>query len=326
MKLFSTMKYVTLLLKIFFFTCPAYSQFKVHHDGSTTVNSFVGNWGSAMRTTVHNPQACSYHLQYGNVDRFYVSAEGWLWCQQGGWFGSDFKIKKNINKIQSPISTIRLLRGIQFDYRNIEPKSSEFNQFEYDKLEAKPNIQRLGLIAQDVEKVLPGIVKTLNDSSKAIAYTDIIALLIEGIKEQQNQLDSIRITLNLHNNLIISVNEIIKNCNHNCCEKQFTNSAFTNEALNKNMITTLDAELFENSPNPFNIDTKISFFIPDDMLTAKLIIHDLQGLELKSIDITQKGYGSITIVGSEFNAGIYLYSLLLNNKKIQTKRMILTKE
>jgi len=51
----------------------------------------------------------------------------------------------------------------------------------------------------------------------------------------------------------------------------------------------------------------------------------MQGAELKSYPITTKGADSITIQGSELPAGMYLYTLVVNNEIIDTKRMILTK-
>lgn len=51
----------------------------------------------------------------------------------------------------------------------------------------------------------------------------------------------------------------------------------------------------------------------------------MNGTQLKNYSITQRGKGSITIQGSEFTAGMYLYALIADGKVIDTKRMILTK-
>lgn len=47
-------------------------------------------------------------------------------------------------------------------------------------------------------------------------------------------------------------------------------------------------------------------------------------MQLKSIELHQRGEGSITINGGEFNAGMYLYTLITEGQVLDTKRMILT--
>ena len=51
----------------------------------------------------------------------------------------------------------------------------------------------MGVIAQEIEEVLPQIVTTRENGYKAVKYEKLVALLIEGIKAQQNQIDSLTI-------------------------------------------------------------------------------------------------------------------------------------
>jgi len=51
----------------------------------------------------------------------------------------------------------------------------------------------------------------------------------------------------------------------------------------------------------------------------------MTGLQLKEYQITTQGEGSISIYGSDLKPGMYLYSLIIDKKEIDTKRMILTK-
>ena len=80
----------------------------------------------------------------------------------------------------------------------------------------------------------------------------------------------------------------------------------------------------QNVPNPFDENTYIEYIIPNKAKTAKLFVYNLLGEELRSFNILNKGKGSITIKGSEFKAGSYLYTLVIDNKEISTKKMILT--
>lgn len=57
---------------------------------------------------------------------------------------------------------------------------------------------RFGFIAQDVEQVIPEVVKTLPDSTKAVSYTDIIAILVEALKVQQNEINELHSILEIN--------------------------------------------------------------------------------------------------------------------------------
>ena len=83
--------------------------------------------------------------------------------------------------------------------------------------------------------------------------------------------------------------------------------------------------LNQNTPNPFNIETKIGFYLPNSIITASLYVYDMNGNQLKSYSINERGKGNIIIQGYELNAGMYLYTLIADNDVIDTKRMILTK-
>ncbi len=315
-------KTLLFILSLGLLTC-SYAQLKVTNNGNvgvgtnnpTTklevygegyVNSNIGQWGRAFWVKVNKYNACAYHLWSSkkNRDVFYVCEAGYLYTLRGGYYGSDINLKENIQQIESPLQRLMLLNGVRY-------------QFKDDKEE-----YRLGLIAQDVEKVFPETVKTMQDSVKAIAYTDLIAVTIEAIKEQQRQIISLQEVITMQEKDIISLKEIAKSCcgieiNRSQDSTTTKSSTFSNE--------TIDAILFDNTPNPFNTDTEIRFKIPTTFSTAKLVIYNLQGLEILTYNITQGGNGSIIIQGSQLAAGMYLYSLFVDNNLIDTKRMVLTK-
>lgn len=150
--------------------------------GDAFVDSHVGAFGQAFSTKVYDKQACSYGLysNYYGEDVFYVCGEGYLWCKLGGYFGSDLSMKEDIEEISSPLATILKLHGVRYRYKD----DKETDKSKLD--------QRVGLIAQEVEKVIPGVVKEMKDGTKAIAYTDLIGVLIEAIKEQQAQIEELK--------------------------------------------------------------------------------------------------------------------------------------
>lgn len=97
---------------------------------------------------------------------------------------SDLRYKKNIHSIPNALDKIKQLNGVFYDLR-----SSEFPQMQFDTKE------QVGLIAQNVEQVLPNVVYTGNDGYKGIDYAKLVPLLIEAIKEQQKQIDAQRIMI-----------------------------------------------------------------------------------------------------------------------------------
>ena len=60
------------------------------------------------------------------------------------------------------------------------------------------------------------------------------------------------------------------------------------------------------------------------MQRAALYIYNMNGRQLKTIDLTARGEGEIMINGGELAAGMYLYSLVADGQEVATKRMILT--
>ncbi len=76
---------------------------------------------------------------------------------------------------------MRQLRGVRFEWRQ--------DDFPEKKFESGAQI---GLIAQEVENVLPEVVSTDEDGFKSVAYQNITAVLIEALKEQQAQIEALR--------------------------------------------------------------------------------------------------------------------------------------
>jgi hypothetical protein len=90
---------------------------------------------------------------------------------------SDERIKTNIKTIENALDKTMQLRGVEYDRTDIEK-------------------HQIGVIAQEVEKVLPDVVHTKEDGMKSVAYGNIVALLIESIKELKGEVSELRAELN----------------------------------------------------------------------------------------------------------------------------------
>ena len=323
MKLKLKLKYFFIVVLALFFVTKVKAQFNINDRGMVSLVSNTQDWMPAFRTTVPTYNSCAYNLWYLGRDRFFVHASGYLWCERGGYFGSDSTLKENITKIESPLTKLKQLNGYEYNYKSVFKKGTKSEGIIENEQKGE---RRLGLLAQEVEKVFPGIVKMMPDSTKAISYTDLIAVLIESIKDQQTQIETIQTVLYSQEKEIIKLKKKLSSCCDSISNTEYNRVSIPNEMSTIDVSVSDSAKLYDNIPNPFSVNTEIKFEIPENVISAKLIIHDMQGIEIKSYSISQRGVGIITIKGSELKAGMYLYSLLIGNKIIQTKRMILTKE
>jgi hypothetical protein len=94
---------------------------------------------------------------------------------------SDINLKENLEIIENPIEKVKALNGYTFNFKD------------------EPNRRVAGVIAQEVEEVLPEVVgqMTTEDgtSVKTVSYGNMVALLLEAVKEQQKQIDELRTLL-----------------------------------------------------------------------------------------------------------------------------------
>jgi len=97
-----------------------------------------------------------------------------------GTFGacSDRRLKHDISGLESPLETIRRLRGVRYYWNR-----SDYPQHRF------PAGEQIGLIAQEVEAVLPSVVSTDAEGYKSVDYARLVTVAIEAIKTQQATLD-----------------------------------------------------------------------------------------------------------------------------------------
>jgi hypothetical protein len=92
---------------------------------------------------------------------------------------SDKNLKTNITPIENALDKVLSLEGVEFDF------ISGVNCGYLKK-------HQIGLIAQDVKKVIPEVVGKNNDGSLGVSYQHLVAVLIEAIKEQQKEIEELK--------------------------------------------------------------------------------------------------------------------------------------
>ncbi|HZB14239.1 MAG TPA: T9SS type A sorting domain-containing protein, partial [Chryseolinea sp.] len=104
-----------------------------------------------------------------------------------------------------------------------------------------------------------------------------------------------------------------------------SNTAARSAALVVEEESELKDELYQNYPNPYSDETVIGISVRQSVQVARLMLMDLNGRELKNIEVSERGKTSVTVNGGDLNAGMYFYRLMTDGKIADTKRMVLTK-
>lgn len=322
-------KYLTLLLLSVFINLNA--QIKIFNGGlhsygtlsaptGNTKHLIVGNIKFGGWTSVfldwNNGYCCGtpvifpendWYLQLGTPTKYLGDAYiNHIMTRTGITFTSDQSVKQNINYSLNTLSKLKQLKPASYNFKN--NLSSGAPNHVKNKISS---VKEYGLIAQDVNQIFPELVeKDSITGLYGVKYIEFIPILIDAIQQQENKIDSLQSQLD------------------KCCQKN--NSGIKNgnrmgisndDNINQNVAS--ENYLLQNNPNPFNKETVIDYNIIDTG-SAEILIFDMNGKLLKTIFIKIPGKGSVLINANDFSAGMYYYSLVVNDKEIDTKRMILT--
>ena len=125
----------------------------------------------------------SHSISYvAPASSFVMNSNGSI-TMQYSYSTSDERIKTNIKTIENALDKTLLLRGV------------EYNDFRFE-----PDKKHIGLIAQEVELIIPEVVgENEMDNIKCISYGPLVGLLIEAIKDQQKQINELKLILKNNN-------------------------------------------------------------------------------------------------------------------------------
>lgn len=167
---------------------------------NTSPLAFLVNDGEVMRITdgkvgIGTTEPQGFRL-FVNGD---FKVEGYSYTKYGNWAGSDIRFKKDILPLEGSLDKVLKLSGVSYEWVEKDDKKDGLlestNTEELgNKIEVKNKDfsegRHFGVIAQDIEKVIPEAVKEDNDGYKAVNYAEIIPVLIEAMKEQQKQISN----------------------------------------------------------------------------------------------------------------------------------------
>jgi hypothetical protein len=99
-------------------------------------------------------------------------------ARSDGWnTGSDIRLKENITPLSDSLEKVIGLRGVNFNRKGDDKK-------------------QIGFIAQEVESIFPEVVSTNSDGYKSMSYDRLTAVLVEAVKEQQREIEELKLLIN----------------------------------------------------------------------------------------------------------------------------------
>lgn len=288
----------------------------------------------------------------GSCYGVFGSASGTGAVNWAGFFQGDLFVSGQIN----PPSDATLKTNI-VDYDSslyvisqLQPRTFEFDHINYGDLHLSQGHQ-YGLIAQEVEPVLPSLVHDIEIPAqfdtlgnvissayyiKGLNYQALIPILVGGVQEQQTLINSQDSIIAVQDSLITDLNDrlsLLENClsgiiNTLC---QINNSVIqeNNQNAQDQIKSAIDVQLSDgnsiilnqNVPNPFAEQTVISYSIPEGVKRAEIHFYNSAGQLIKSVEISERGLGQLNVFASDLSSGIYTYTLVADGAIIATKKM-----
>ena len=273
----------------------------------------IGVWGESYGATsknfalvgmmgMYNPGAGVYATTEGNLNYFtpgtyaaYLVGETYIdGCINtlSLYNPSDMRLRENVMPLsqatrgQSPLAKLQNLEVVEYNMKR--PSSKEVS----DRL-------HYGVSAQELQEIYPNLVKEGQDGYLKVNYVEMVPLLLRSIQELKQELDEVK------------------------GGSEFKTRSANDETPGFSAINTGNV-LYQNNPNPFKEQTVIRFKLADNVQEAAICIFDMTGKTIKKLPISS-GMESVSVGGYELGEGMFLYSLVVNGKEIDTKRMIISK-
>jgi hypothetical protein len=279
------------------------------------------SWANSVNAG-HDQQICNMVSRAGICNSWDLG-DGTRWARKTYLVGSDYHELVDVLDLSNSLEIVLKLRGTSYRFSNdtsaFKPDTmividkdgskqsiisngeerwndtSHYSRQILNKIKDELSWKHFGVIAQEVQEILPEAVRTMPDGSSAVDYNSLIPYLIEAIKELNLKVERSNSEPPLH---------------FNTKESEFDVPLAGN------------AKLYQNKPNPFSKETTINYEISENAKKAEIHVFNLEGTLLKTYLLNTSG--ELKIRGFEFKPGMYLYSLIQDGIEIDTKRFILT--
>ena len=305
-------------------TANGYSALSFNKIGS--FNTALGVYADVSSGNLNNAMALGYTAVV-NASNKVVVGNSFVTVIGGqvGWsIFSDGRFKANvkqnvpglkfINKLNPVTYTLELKK---FD-RFIGKKDSAINSMQADYTTGEKKI-RTGFIAQAVERVakeinydFDGVNHPQNDKDNyALVYADFVPSLVKAVQELSK----------MNDDKDAKINDLQKQID------ELKTMIVSNQSIAGSQPSTVGnaASLGQNIPNPFDHTTTINYTLPQSYASAKIIVVDNSGKVVKEANLNGSGKGNLKLDIPAAASGVYNYSLYVNGKLVDTKKMLAAK-
>jgi len=333
------------------------------YNTTGSANTFVGDQagGASGFNTLNNVSCLGYQsgvaaatvasnaVYLGNQ---YTSA---IYGAMGGttlYSYSDRRIKDNIQQNVPGLAFIDKLKPVTYNLNvhKVNELLGVTDSLNWDGQYDVEKVTQSGFIAQQVDSVAQvcgydfiGVNKPKTSNGLySLAYTAFVVPLVKSVQELSAKNDTITKTvqqLMAKNDSLVKVLQNMQACVTQLCANQASNnggnssnggnSTGNNAATNVQDVTLSGMGnsplIYQNIPNPFSTSTKINYYLPEGTQGASIIFFDNYGNQLKTIQLSQTGNGTLNLTPDNLASGIYSYSLVVNGNVVDTKRMVLQK-
>ncbi|MGB6038067.1 MAG: tail fiber domain-containing protein, partial [Cryomorphaceae bacterium] len=235
---------------------------------------------------------------------------------------SDAREKKNIKELDYGLETLMKLK----------PVSYEWNE------DVSNMGTKLGFVAQDLLEVVPEVVVTQEPFENretgevtyqeaermGVFYDDLIPVLTKAIQEQQGTIEELTEENEILQDQLKDVKDrmdLFEQDLQSCC---FSTQSGSEVETNNN--SSNDAELGQNIPNPFFESTIIRYYLPDETTAAIIRVTDMGGSPVQDLQLgATSGSNQVEFQTQGLASGTYLYSLFVDGKFVDTKKMMIAR-
>lgn len=235
---------------------------------------------------------------------------------------SDGRIKSSIQENVPGLNFIKELRPVTYHF-DIKKQNDLLGISDSLLWEGKYDIEKIqwtGFIAQEVEAAANKIQYDFSGVDKSgeilgLRYAEFVVPLVKAVQELSEE----NVSLQTENSALearLTKLEALVN--------ETRNSLVMGEQIQSVKLLNEGAALGQNIPNPFNGKTKINYFVPESVTSAKIVFSTQNGIEVYSTEINP-GAGYVEIDATQLVAGNYIYNLFIDGNIIDSKQMVFVK-
>lgn len=229
----------------------------------------------------------------------------------GTYITSDSQFKTNVQPLNPMTDILNALNPVSYTFL----QSGNAAQMNFE------NTTQIGFIAQEVQQFLPQLVRSASHPEKidsagnllhpsfnyeSMNYTGLIPIMIKGFQEQHQRINQV---LEQNNQLAAQVqnlqNQLIDLAA--CLTEEFPGFCVTNSEMSIQTENVREKECWLScSPNPFNEQTVIKLFLPENSRNGQLKLINMEGKTVREIDIVDRGEIEILMTRSNLTKGKYI--------------------